>query len=475
MTAAAPPGVNWSRRSLNWPTMDSKPETIEDVFTRLEVIVQRSNEFILNGYWCTDQRRCLASQQSMRQYRKSFHDHDPSVHLDAGFQPNARQEPPEWAKEPMSGMIKVHEHLDTLGPQSLNAPMPIAGNTHTLSLPFLESNSECHWVAYRFSLSDGALTTYDSYPMRFFKIFDTAAWQQIAILQAIHLVTAISLPPNNRFLVSVSLNKPARLWNLDANLPAGPPLHHERSLYSAALSPDGKVLVAACRNKNAYAWDVHAILKEVGLEDLSIPDVPTRKPLMTARDMFLNLFSHLEVFPVLCGMRYPFSSWQYPSAPSRSLRVALPPHSYIELQQCPTRSIFSRALLIVEVSAVRDKQAHLMLFLCCTSAQRASADAQPPQHQLQGQAQTRVTSSHTQHHQVQSQGQHQAQASSSQTQPTAPSTFEIPTAPDSHTTALSAASVQPRSLPLRTRFVLFLCCASLPHAGTASLARSSQF
>ncbi|KIK32552.1 hypothetical protein CY34DRAFT_40319, partial [Suillus luteus UH-Slu-Lm8-n1] len=55
-------------------------------------------------------------------------------------------------------------------------------------------------------------------------------------------VTAISLPPNNRFLVSVSLNKPARLWNLDANLPVGPPLHHEQSLYSAALSPDGKVL-----------------------------------------------------------------------------------------------------------------------------------------------------------------------------------------------------------------------------------------
>lgn len=62
-------------------------------------------------------------QDSMRQYRKSFHDHDPSVHLDAGFQPNA-QEPPEWAKELMSGMIKVQERLETLSPQSLNAPMP---------------------------------------------------------------------------------------------------------------------------------------------------------------------------------------------------------------------------------------------------------------------------------------------------------------------------------------------------------------
>ncbi|KAG2055270.1 hypothetical protein BDR06DRAFT_1020476 [Suillus hirtellus] len=30
----------------------------------------------------------------------------------------------------------------------------------------------------------------------------------------------------------------------------------------------GKVLVSGCENTNAYAWDVHAILKEVSLEDL---------------------------------------------------------------------------------------------------------------------------------------------------------------------------------------------------------------
>ncbi|KAG2138146.1 hypothetical protein BD769DRAFT_1701332 [Suillus cothurnatus] len=62
-------------------------------------------------------------QDSKRQYRKSFHDHDPSVHLDAGFQPDT-QEPPEWAKELMNGMIKVQECLETLSPQSLNVPMP---------------------------------------------------------------------------------------------------------------------------------------------------------------------------------------------------------------------------------------------------------------------------------------------------------------------------------------------------------------
>ncbi|KAG2741193.1 hypothetical protein P692DRAFT_201871814 [Suillus brevipes Sb2] len=108
--------------------------------------------------------------------------------------------------------------------------------------------------------------------------------------------------------------------------------------------------------------------------------------------------------------------------------------------------------------------AHLVLFLCCTSAQRAGANAQPTQIQLQAQAQTHATSSQPKHHQGQSQGPPQAQASSSQTRPTAPSTSATPTAPNARTTAPGAARAQPRPLPWRTRFVLFLCCASLPHA-----------
>ncbi|KAG2335930.1 hypothetical protein BDR05DRAFT_1006329 [Suillus weaverae] len=35
--------------------------------------------------------RKALGQRSMRQYRKSFHDHDPSVRLDAGFQPYAQE------------------------------------------------------------------------------------------------------------------------------------------------------------------------------------------------------------------------------------------------------------------------------------------------------------------------------------------------------------------------------------------------
>jgi WD40 repeat protein len=116
--------------------------------------------------------------------------------------------------------------------------------------------------------SDGKELISGSYgPIR---IFDTATWQQIAILEG-HtstIVKAISLSPNNRLLASASYDKTARLWNLDTNLPVGPPLQHEQGLHSVALSPDAKVLFTACQSKNVYAWDIYAILKEAGLEDL---------------------------------------------------------------------------------------------------------------------------------------------------------------------------------------------------------------
>jgi WD40 repeat protein len=101
------------------------------------------------------------------------------------------------------------------------------------------------------------------------RIFDTDTWQQITTLEGhTHAVSTISLSQNNRLLASVSRDKIARLWNLDTNLPVGPLLQHKEVLRSAALSPDGKVLVTGCQDGNAYTWDVHAILKEAGIEDL---------------------------------------------------------------------------------------------------------------------------------------------------------------------------------------------------------------
>jgi len=102
------------------------------------------------------------------------------------------------------------------------------------------------------------------------RISDTATWQQIAILEG-HTagVSSLSLFQNDRLLASGSSGGKAHLWNLDTNLPIGPPIRHQSSICSAAISPDGKQLVTACHDKNAYVWDIHTTLKDAGLEDLS--------------------------------------------------------------------------------------------------------------------------------------------------------------------------------------------------------------
>jgi len=112
------------------------------------------------------------------------------------------------------------------------------------------------------------------------RIFDTSTWQQIAILEGhTSIVSSLSLFQNDRLLASASYDETARLWNLDANLPVGPPIQHEdpgrgAGVSSAAISADGKQLLTGCEDNNAYVWDIHTILKDAGLEGLlSIHDV----------------------------------------------------------------------------------------------------------------------------------------------------------------------------------------------------------
>lgn len=100
-------------------------------------------------------------------------------------------------------------------------------------------------------------------------IFDTTTWQQIAVLEGhTHLVYAITLSQNQRFLASASADNTTRLWNLDTNLQVGPPLQHDDFVRCAALSADGTVLVTGCQDSKLYTWDIHGILKEASLEEL---------------------------------------------------------------------------------------------------------------------------------------------------------------------------------------------------------------
>jgi len=107
------------------------------------------------------------------------------------------------------------------------------------------------------------------YPKGFMVIFNTATWEQSTILEGhIDVVRAISLFQNDRLLASASGDKTARLWNLDTNLPVGPPLQHQHWIDDMAFSSDEQFLVTVCGDKNAYVWDIHTTLEDAGLEDL---------------------------------------------------------------------------------------------------------------------------------------------------------------------------------------------------------------
>ncbi|KAG1723203.1 hypothetical protein EDB19DRAFT_367362, partial [Suillus lakei] len=245
-----------------------------------------------------------------------------------------------------------------------------------------------------------------------------------AILKGhIHYVRTFSLSGNNRLLVSASTDKTARLWNLDNNLPVGPPLQHEDQLQCAALSTDGKVLVTGCNDKNAYTWDVQAVLEKAGLEDLllPIPDVLAR---MSLKDS---------------GATRPPSMQQLP--PGFLDDAQSNTDGATKLQQHPRQSIVSRDPRIV--AATPDKGplvtapppaqqpwwTRVIRFLCCAPFQHADGDAAPTRQQegrSQGQVQTHTTSPQTQQQQP-GQSQGQVQASAPQTQPAAPSTSAMST------------------------------------------------
>ncbi|KZT29192.1 hypothetical protein NEOLEDRAFT_1175492 [Neolentinus lepideus HHB14362 ss-1] len=55
--------------------------------------------------------------ESINQYRKSFHNHDPEIHMEPNYVPTLTSEPPDWAKELMQGMIIMQQRLEGLGPK----------------------------------------------------------------------------------------------------------------------------------------------------------------------------------------------------------------------------------------------------------------------------------------------------------------------------------------------------------------------
>jgi WD40 repeat protein len=58
------------------------------------------------------------------------------------------------------------------------------------------------------------------------------------------------------------------LWNLENSQPIGSPLQHERGVNCVSFSTDGKLLATGCNDGDAYTWDISAIVREAGLDEL---------------------------------------------------------------------------------------------------------------------------------------------------------------------------------------------------------------
>jgi WD40 repeat protein len=108
-------------------------------------------------------------------------------------------------------------------------------------------------------LNDGKIVTWN-----------TTTWQQIAVLTGhTGIVFDIAISPNDLILASVgNWDWTARLWDLENGQPISSPLQHANDVRCLSFSPDGKELATGCRDYNAYTWDVSAIVREAGREEL---------------------------------------------------------------------------------------------------------------------------------------------------------------------------------------------------------------
>jgi WD40 repeat protein len=84
--------------------------------------------------------------------------------------------------------------------------------------------------------------------------------------------------PDGQRIITCSSDGSLRAWNLKSGKQIGADWRREEEdedVWSIALSPDcvsfsadGKLLATGSEDTNAYTWDVYAILKEAGLDDL---------------------------------------------------------------------------------------------------------------------------------------------------------------------------------------------------------------
>ena len=101
------------------------------------------------------------------------------------------------------------------------------------------------------------------------RIWNTTTWKQNAVLtDQTQPIRVIEMSLNGRILASASYDNTVRLWNLENGLPIGSPLQHAGMVNCISISDDGRFLATGCEDTNSYTWDVSAIVKEAGFNNL---------------------------------------------------------------------------------------------------------------------------------------------------------------------------------------------------------------
>ncbi|KAG1721081.1 quinon protein alcohol dehydrogenase-like superfamily [Suillus paluster] len=145
------------------------------------------------------------------------------------------------------------------------------------------------------------------------RTWNTTTWQQTSVLNGSTSIRTIAISPNGRILASLPSDQTARLWNLDNGQPI----------------TDGKQLVTGGGDNNMYTWDISAIVKDAGLDNLLDPnpqggdkalldDDATRRPVPATPSFPID---RLQVFSTTLPDRSHFNPR------SRSSRTAVHPRA----------------------------------------------------------------------------------------------------------------------------------------------------
>jgi eukaryotic-like serine/threonine-protein kinase len=71
-------------------------------------------------------------------------------------------------------------------------------------------------------------------------------------------VYSAQFSPDGRWVVTASWDKTARVWDAQTGQPVSEPLRHEDEVWSAQFSPDGRRVVTASFDKTARVWDAQS-------------------------------------------------------------------------------------------------------------------------------------------------------------------------------------------------------------------------